>query len=367
MSSPDNTPSSPFGRGWIPADRALGLPDDGNPPHAWGGGSGLAADGGGFRAGAALWGRAPSTAVPAVPLPTSGEDLPSSSASPCSSESCPEGKFTLSEAEGCDPPASAAHQGEPRHNAFTPQRQARFLHHLAVSGSVRAACARVALSPQAAYVCRRRCARFAAGWDAALVLARAHAEAVLAERALEGVEEAVFYHGEEIARRRRYDSRLLLAHLARLDRAAERDPLAAARAARFDELLAMLAGEEPAGLAPVPDWTPAGARAPDPFLPVPRADHVRAETEGLGPRAYPRARKRAEAAWDRWREQAEAAVDRLDAGEGGGEGPERGPETGPGRVCPANTSRSKGRRRIFRHNRVNFVNLAAAMDSAGAP
>jgi len=75
MSSPDNTPSSPFGRGWIPADRALGLPDDGNPPHAWGGGSGLAADGGGFPAGAALRGRAPSTAVPAVPLPTRGEDL----------------------------------------------------------------------------------------------------------------------------------------------------------------------------------------------------------------------------------------------------------------------------------------------------
>ena len=49
------------------------------------------------------------------------------------------------------------------------------------------------------------------------MLARDHAEQVLADRALNGVEEKVFYHGEEVATRTRYDSRLLLAHLARLD------------------------------------------------------------------------------------------------------------------------------------------------------
>ncbi|BDI61442.1 hypothetical protein [Qipengyuania nanhaisediminis] len=54
-----------------------------------------------------------------------------------------------------------------------------------------------------------------------MVKARAHVEAVLTDRAIHGVEEAVFYHGEEVARRRRYDSRLLLALLARLDRIAE--------------------------------------------------------------------------------------------------------------------------------------------------
>jgi hypothetical protein len=41
---------------------------------------------------------------------------------------------------------------------------------------------------------------------------------VLADRALNGVTETVFYHGEEVATRTRYDARLLLAHLARLDR-----------------------------------------------------------------------------------------------------------------------------------------------------
>jgi len=40
---------------------------------------------------------------------------------------------------------------------------------------------------------------------------------VLADRALNGTQEVVFYHGEEVATRTRFDSRLLLAHLGRLD------------------------------------------------------------------------------------------------------------------------------------------------------
>ncbi|MBY8338272.1 hypothetical protein KYN89_14580 [Alteriqipengyuania sp. NZ-12B] len=65
---------------------------------------------------------------------------------------------------------------------------------------------------------RRACPRFARLWDAALLVARTQVEAVLADRALNGVEETIFYHGETVATRRRYDARLLLAHLARLDR-----------------------------------------------------------------------------------------------------------------------------------------------------
>ena len=49
-----------------------------------------------------------------------------------------------------------------RHDGFTPERQARFLHHLAQAGTVRSACLAAGVSPQAAYVRRRRCARFAA-------------------------------------------------------------------------------------------------------------------------------------------------------------------------------------------------------------
>jgi hypothetical protein len=43
-------------------------------------------------------------------------------------------------------------------------------------------------------------------------------EQVLADRALSCATESVFYHGEDVATRRRDDARLLLAHLARLNR-----------------------------------------------------------------------------------------------------------------------------------------------------
>ncbi|MGB7372129.1 MAG: hypothetical protein WA907_12885, partial [Erythrobacter sp.] len=77
---------------------------------------------------------------------------------------------------------------------------------------------------------------FALAWDAALLAARAHAEATLADRAIKGVEEAVYYHGEEVARRTRYSDRLLLAHLARLDRLEEKESVAA-MLPRLDECI----------------------------------------------------------------------------------------------------------------------------------
>lgn len=295
MSDPDNTPSSPFGRGWIPAARGIGLPGEGKARDEWGEALALR--------------QAQGERVSEGPDAAPSSSLPSSSVSLFPSA-------PLRETHGAVAPSVAA----PRHDGFTPERQVRFLDRLASSGTVRAACLAAGVSPQAAYVARRRCARFAAAWDAALVLARDHAEAVLAERALDGVEEAVFYHGEEVARRRRFDARLLLAHLARLDRRAERDALASTRAARFDELLATLAGAEPEGLVAPEPWTRAGREA-DPVLPVARADHVRLSTEGLGPRAFARARRRAEAAWDRWQAEARARVDALrDGGAGHGAG-----------------------------------------------
>lgn len=104
---------------------------------------------------------------------------------------------------------------------FDPRRQAVFCESLSAHGNVRLACKAAGISPQTAYRMRRSAAAFRNLWDAALVLARAAVEEVLADRAINGVEELVFYHGEEVARRRRFDSRLLLAHLARLDRKAE--------------------------------------------------------------------------------------------------------------------------------------------------
>ena len=155
---------------------------------------------------------------------------------------------------------------------FTLARRVRFLHILATSGNVRRACEVVGVSPQSAYVHKRRDAAFAHGWAAALLLARDAAEEMLAERALHGVRETIFYRGEAVGSRVRHDPRLLLAHLARLDRHAERaetaqDP-APGIAARFDDYLAELAEAEARGCDPLfeppihefdmpPQWTPA--------------------------------------------------------------------------------------------------------------
>ena len=133
---------------------------------------------------------------------------------------------------------------------FTPALKLRFLDALAQHGNVRVAAARVGVSRSGVYLVRRRDGAFAAGWIAALGQARFHAEAVLAERALDGVEEPVFYHGEVIAVRRRFDTRLLLAHLARLDAlcTAECSGQAPGGAALdFDLALARIAGPEQPG------------------------------------------------------------------------------------------------------------------------
>ncbi|MES2700867.1 MAG: hypothetical protein V4647_14750 [Pseudomonadota bacterium] len=123
--------------------------------------------------------------------------------------------------------------------------QALFCEHLARHGNVRLACRAARVSPQTAYRMRRASATFRRLWNAALVVARDQVEDVLADRAINGWDEAVFYHGEEVATRRRYDSRLLLAHLGRLDKLAEREG-AAPMVAQFDHVIeAMARGEEP--------------------------------------------------------------------------------------------------------------------------
>jgi len=142
---------------------------------------------------------------------------------------------------------------------WTPERKVQFLDHLARKGNVRAACARVRLSREAAYRLRRRDRLFARGWAAALIQAHEASIEVLAERAIDGIEEEVWHRGELVGTRRKYDSRLLLAHIARLDKAAE-NPAAQADAARFDELLARIGG----------DVLPGGLDSADGVLPLDR-------------------------------------------------------------------------------------------------
>lgn len=127
---------------------------------------------------------------------------------------------------------------------LTPAVMREFLEALAVVGSVRSAAKRSRVSHQTVYRARRASPEFRRCWDAALLQALPHAEDALATRAIDGVEEKVFYHGEEIGTRRRHDPRLLLAHIGRLDRLAARSDVADL-SDRFDEALDALEKGEP--------------------------------------------------------------------------------------------------------------------------
>lgn len=199
-----------------------------------------------------------------------------------------------------------------RHDGWTPARKILFLYELAACGSVRTACSEAGLSPEAAYKLRRRDALFARAWAAALVLAREASAEVLECRALDGIEEQVWYHGEVVGTRTRYDTRLLLAHIARLDAQAQAGT-ASEDAARFDELLACVGGAAP----------PSELSADEDGMPLSReacvdiagkeAELVDEEGEDAG-RAiarYHRARAAAARRWHLWTSTAHAATDRL--------------------------------------------------------
>jgi hypothetical protein len=122
-----------------------------------------------------------------------------------------------------------------------PESQAKFVEVLSQWGNVRAAAAQAGVSRAHLYRMRRASPEFRRMWDAALVLARPQVEEVLADRALQGIVETVYYHGEEVSTRVRYDTRLLLAHLGRLDRIEDTHGVRAA-VKDFDERLEALRG-----------------------------------------------------------------------------------------------------------------------------
>lgn len=210
-----------------------------------------------------------------------------------------------------------------RRDGWTPALKARFLAVLSETGNARLAARRCELSAQSAYVQRRRDAAFARGWAAALLLARDHGAQVLAERAIEGVEEQIYYRGELVGTRRRYDARLLLAHIARLDRLAD-DAAAGEDAARFDELLAVIAGEGvPEALAREPELLPAtreahadqaaedAEKAAGEDLPAARGKGAQGARKAAIREAGDAAWSAAAARWDGWFDRACAAVDDL--------------------------------------------------------
>jgi hypothetical protein len=122
-----------------------------------------------------------------------------------------------------------------------PEAQAKFVEVLAQWGNVRAAAAQAGVSRGHLYRMRRASPEFRRMWDAALVLARPQVEEVLADRALNGIIETIYHRGEEVATRTRYDARLLLAHLGRLDRIEDTQGVRAA-VKDFDERVEALRG-----------------------------------------------------------------------------------------------------------------------------
>jgi hypothetical protein len=101
------------------------------------------------------------------------------------------------------------------------------------------------MSPKSAYNRRNSAAghAFALGWDAAILLSRAATADDVASRSRHGVIDRIYRNGELVAERHRYDNRLTMAHLARLDRLAAESahrPEVHAAAAEFDLYLDLL-------------------------------------------------------------------------------------------------------------------------------
>lgn len=135
------------------------------------------------------------------------------------------------------------HAGRHRHDGWTPERMRLFLETLAACGVVADACRAAGMSPQSAYALRNRRAgrAFAAMWDAVLVhRARARMEGELMSRALCGCVERVDGANGTVERHR-YDNRLSMAMLTRLDRLAEssggRQPALRALSEDFEDFL----------------------------------------------------------------------------------------------------------------------------------
>ncbi len=119
-----------------------------------------------------------------------------------------------------------------RQDGWSAANQRSFLEALAEGHGVDAAARRVGLSAASAYAFRRTAkgAAFALGWRAAALVARECIAETLLVRALEGTVDTIV-RGETVVTRHRYDNRLALALLARLDRQVEAAPHADAKAA----------------------------------------------------------------------------------------------------------------------------------------
>lgn len=99
-----------------------------------------------------------------------------------------------------------------RHDGWTPERQVDFIRALAASACVIEACRAVGMSSESAYTLRARegADSFCAAWDAALRHALGRVADGAVGRAINGVATPIFYKGEQVGERRRYNDRLAM-------------------------------------------------------------------------------------------------------------------------------------------------------------
>ncbi|KQN92427.1 hypothetical protein ASE95_06740 [Sphingomonas sp. Leaf231] len=100
----------------------------------------------------------------------------------------------------------------PRHDGWTPTRQVAFIEALAATACVEEAARHVGMSREAAYALRRHpgAYSFRQAWDLALDHGISRLADAALGRALHGTATPIFYKGEQIGERRRYDEKLTM-------------------------------------------------------------------------------------------------------------------------------------------------------------
>jgi hypothetical protein len=134
-----------------------------------------------------------------------------------------------------------------RRDGWTSERKRRFLEELAETGIFLEACRAVGISSRSAYNLCDRDPLFAAGCDAAAAMTRRRLADDVYTRSVNGCVERIYRDGVIVAERHRYDNRLSMAVLhrldARLDRARERGDKHLNAMRRWDDYLDAL-GED---------------------------------------------------------------------------------------------------------------------------
>lgn len=102
-----------------------------------------------------------------------------------------------------------AGRGMAKMTTVTSRARASFLQHLQETGNVTASAKAAGFSRTAAYERRSVDPEFAAAWKEAEEIATDTLEAEARRRAIEGVEEPVYYLGKECGRIRKYSDRML--------------------------------------------------------------------------------------------------------------------------------------------------------------